>query len=66
MARAAWTRGGSGAQVAAESFLLKLLPCMATPGVRLVHSPPGYANVAPGADVFDQVRAWALFAHLCG
>jgi len=50
--------------VAAESFLLKLLPCMATPGVRLVHSPPGYANVAPGADVFDQVRAWALFAHL--
>jgi len=48
MARAAWTRGGSGAQVAAESFLLKLLPCMA----------------APGADVFDQVRAWALFAHL--
>ncbi len=42
--------------MADPGFLTKLLPCMGSPGVRLVHTPPGFSNVAPGADVFDQVR----------
>lgn len=42
-------------QVVDRSFLQKLLPCMGTPGVCLVYTPPGYSNVAPADDVFDQV-----------
>lgn len=42
--------------MADPGFLTKLLPCMGSPGVRLVHTPPGYSNVASGADVFNQVR----------
>ena len=66
LARAAWAAlqvNPSCLQVADRSFLQKLLPCMGTPGVCLVYTPPGYSNVAPAFDVFDQV--WSGTACAC-
>ena len=56
LAKVLTRQGCGGGQVADPGFLTKLLPCMGSPGVRLVHTPPGFSNVAPGADVFNQVR----------